>query len=119
VKVDYRDGHRVRLGAVDQGDGRIALRGEFDLGNREALQEVLRAAHRRGRGMPVDLSGVTVMDVGCARELAFWRLLGPELLVPVDLSGQASLSFAACGLTQRTSSGASFTRLADEGGATR
>ncbi|WP_166178295.1 STAS domain-containing protein [Rubrobacter tropicus] len=93
-----KDGHRIQVGTVEYEDGRIVLSGEFDLRVRQALREVLRATHRRGRRVLLDLSGVTFMDVGCAKELAFWCLLDPELLVPLDPSWQARASAVACDL---------------------
>jgi anti-anti-sigma regulatory factor len=94
------DWRGIRIGTIEQDEGRIALHGEFDLSNREALRGVLGAAHRQGHGTLIDLSGVTFVDVGCAKELAFWRLLGLELPVTVDPSWQAALILAACGLTE-------------------
>ncbi|CAN5869502.1 hypothetical protein BH18ACT11_BH18ACT11_23130 [soil metagenome] len=115
----HRVSHLVQIGAVEQGEGRISLRGEFDLHDREALREVLGGVHRRGCSMLLDLSGVTFMDVGCAREVAFWHLLGLEILVPVNTSWQAGLSFAACGLTELARPGASAPGPPDDGGTAR
>ncbi len=59
------------------------------------------------------------MDVGCAREVAFWHLLGLEILVPVNTSWQAGLSFAACGLTELARPGASAPGPLGDGGTAR
>lgn len=85
----------VEAGGIEYSGSRIALRGEFDLGDLEVMRMALSAARCWGRPTLVDLSGVTFLDATCTRELATWRLLRPDLLTLHNPSWQALRSLAA------------------------
>jgi anti-anti-sigma regulatory factor len=75
----------------------VALVGEFDAYDLEPLCEVLDALLRSRVTACVDLSGVTFLDVGCARELATRSHLCGGRLTLRSPSWQAASSFRACG----------------------
>ncbi len=94
-----------QAGWVAEG-GRVWLLGEFDIHSRESLREAL--AHvRRADGRPrIDLSGVSFLDLGCARDLGSYCALYSVLAdrpVMSNPSWQALRSLTACGYEVRTS----------------
>jgi anti-anti-sigma regulatory factor len=74
-----------------------ALAGQFDAYDLEPLCEVLDVLLHSRETACVDLSGVTFLDVRCARELATRSLLCGGRLTLRNPSWQAASSFRACG----------------------
>jgi anti-anti-sigma factor len=83
-------------------DGRggvlVALSGEFDRGNLSGLREALEAAAALGRPAVVDLSGVTFLDLGAARELAVCHQMHGDRVSLSNPSPEVLSSIASCGL---------------------
>jgi len=77
----------------DHQDGWIELTGEFDVRDLETLRRTLDGVP--GSPVCVDLSGVTFLDLLCARELADRSRDGRLALR--EASWQAGHSFEACG----------------------
>jgi anti-anti-sigma regulatory factor len=75
----------------------IVLAGEFDTYDLEPLCEVLDGLLETRGPACVDLSGVTFLDLRCARELASRSDLCGGRLRLHDPSWQAVSSFRACG----------------------
>lgn len=86
-----------RIVGPEHPDGPVELVGELDAFDLEALRGVLDAAELFERPVSVDLSGVSFLDAGCARELLS-RLARGGLLELRDPSWQAQASFEALGL---------------------
>ena len=84
-------------GRPEPGGFWVRLFGELDLHDLDTLGTLVRAVEDSSQPVLVDLSGVTFLDLGWARELAALHLLGPDHLVLCSPSWQASVSFAACG----------------------
>lgn len=77
----------------------VRLSGEFDVDDLDALRQTLDNVPGDGRPTRVDLSGVTFLDVLCARELASGSGgdCGGRLLLR-NPSWQAKYSLEACSL---------------------
>jgi anti-anti-sigma factor len=77
----------------------VELSGEFDLHDLQNLSDVLGDAVSSGRAaVVVDLSGVTFLDVGTARELAVRSQLHAHQMTLHNPSWAVRASVAACGL---------------------
>jgi anti-anti-sigma factor len=77
----------------------VELSGEFDLHDLQNLSDALGDAVSSGRAaMVVDLSGVTFLDVGTARELAVRSQLHAHQMTLHNPSWAVRASVAACGL---------------------
>lgn len=76
----------------------LRLSGEFDVDDLDALRHALNSVPGDGRPIRVDLSGVTFLDLLCARELASESggEHGHHLLQFSNLSWQAKRSLEAC-----------------------
>jgi anti-anti-sigma regulatory factor len=75
----------------------LDLVGEFDAYDLESLREVLDGLLGLKEAVYVDLSGVSFLDVRCARELAIRSMLYGGRLVLRNPSWQAVSSLRACG----------------------
>ncbi len=75
----------------------VDLVGEFDTYNLETLCEVLDGLPGSKESVCVDLSGVTFLDLRCARELALRSHLCGGRLMLRNPSWQAVSSFKTCG----------------------
>lgn len=80
----------------DHPDAPIELRGEFDLFELRLLGEILDGPKEPGPPIRVDLSGVTFLDVRCARELVARSFPRGRRLILRDPSPQAERSLRAC-----------------------
>lgn len=93
-------GIRARNDAV--GGPMVELVGEFDCGNLDGLRDALEAAaatgHPSGLPISVDLSGVSFLDLGAARELAVCSQLYAGRVLLRHPSPQVLSSVAAFGL---------------------
>jgi anti-anti-sigma factor len=77
----------------------VELSGEFDLHDLQNLSDALGDAVSSGpAAMVVDLSGVTFLDVGTARELAVRSQLHAHQMTLHNPSWAVRASVAACGL---------------------
>jgi len=77
----------------------VELSGEFDLHDLQNLSDALGDAVSSGRAaVVVDLSGVTFLDVGTARELAVRSQLHAHQMTLHNPSWAVRASVAACGL---------------------
>jgi len=80
----------------------VELVGEFDCGNVDGLRDALEAAAtghpNNGLPIPVDLSGVSFLDLGAARELAVCSQLYAGRVLLLHPSPQVLSSVAAFGL---------------------
>ena len=75
----------------------LDLVGEFDTYDLESLREVLDGLLNSKETVCVDLSGVTFLDLRCARELALRSHLCGGRLMLRNPSWQAVSSFKTCG----------------------
>ncbi len=75
----------------------LDLVGEFDAYDLESLREVLDGLLGLKEAVYVDLSGVSFLDVRCARELAIRSIRYGGRLVLRNPSWQAVSSLRACG----------------------
>lgn len=94
------DAVAARRREIGRSGSRLTLRGEFDLDDLSAaLGAALGAARAGAEGGRVvaDLSGVTFMDLRCARELTAWHALRPDLVELRAPSWQAGASLRTCG----------------------
>lgn len=80
----------------DHPDAPIELRGEFDLFELHLLGEILDSPKEPGPPIRVDLSGVTFLDVRCARELVARSFPRGRRVILRDPSPQAERSLRAC-----------------------
>jgi anti-anti-sigma regulatory factor len=87
----------ARVGQLDVTRVSVDLAGEFDAYDFEPLCEVLDALVSSGEMACVDLSGVTFLDLKCARELAIRSDLCGGCLRLHNPSWEAASSFKACG----------------------
>ena len=78
----------------------VELEGEFDQHNLEDLQEVLSNVVSLRRPIWVDLSRVTLLDVGATRELTIHSRLYAHHLALCNPSWQVRASVAACGFEE-------------------
>ena len=78
----------------------VELSGEFDLDELDILRSALDGAMRAGRTVCADLSGVTFLDILCARELVERTCFHGGRLVIRSLSRQARASLEACVLEE-------------------
>lgn len=76
----------------------VALRGEFDVCSIQDLRGALDAVRNLRGPVSVDLSGVTFLDLGCARELAVRSQLYAHCLGLRNPSEQVLATVRACDL---------------------
>lgn len=76
----------------------VGLRGEFDLCSLKDLRGALDAVRNLRGPVSVDLSGVTFLDLGCARELAVRSQLYAHCLGLRNPSREVLATVRACGL---------------------
>ncbi len=76
----------------------VELRGELDLFSLGELRENLNRALGPGKSALVDLSGITFLDLECARELAVRSQLYADHLTFRNPSPQAQASVEAFGM---------------------
>jgi anti-anti-sigma regulatory factor len=88
--IDVREG--------DVGDTIVGLRGEFDLASLERLRATLDAVAHLRKPALVDLSGITFLDLGCARELAVRSQLYAHCLTLRNPSRPTLATVRACDL---------------------
>jgi hypothetical protein len=79
----------------------IELSGELDIRDLDYLRSALDGALGSGLSTCVNLSGVSFLDVRCARELAIWSYLHGSRLELRNASWQVEASFRACGFENR------------------
>lgn len=81
---------------IPSGDAEIEVRlyGEFDVHRLESLRRILSSMLGLGRPVFMDLSGVTFLDVLCARELAAQVRLHRNRLALCNPSWQVETSVA-------------------------
>lgn len=82
------------------GGASVDLRGEFDVSSLKDLRGVLDAVRNLRGPVSVDLSGVTFLDLGCARELAVRSQLYAHCIGLRDPSEQVLATVRACGLQE-------------------
>lgn len=80
------------------GDMTVDLGGEFDFSSLDSLRDALDVVTDLRRPAVVDLSGVTFLDLGCARELAVRSQLYAHHLALRGPSWQVNTTIRACGL---------------------
>ena len=83
----------------------VELRGELDQYDLEDLRETFSGVVELRRPTLVDLSRITFLDVGCARELALISQLYGHHLTLCNPSWQVRTSVSACGLESRLTCG--------------
>lgn len=91
----------IRIGTFEVPGILVKLSGELDVQSLHPLQRTFDDSLTSGLPTYVDLSGVTFLDVRCARELAVQDrryLIYGNLLAFRNPSWQAEASFKACGL---------------------
>ncbi len=76
----------------------MELRGDLDLSSLDTLRETLNSVASAREQTIVDLSGVTFLDLGCARELVIRSQLYAHRLRLRNPSWQVQSTIQACGL---------------------
>ncbi len=76
----------------------MELRGDLDLSSLDTLRETLNSVASLREPTVVDLSGVTFLDLGCARELAIRAQLYAHHLSLCNPSWQVQSTIRSCGL---------------------
>ncbi|MGH9043905.1 MAG: STAS domain-containing protein [Acidimicrobiales bacterium] len=78
----------------------VVLRGEIDLANASAVQDVLVDAFETGRVLAVDMAGVTFVDSsGMAAFIAVSKRTDPDQLVLRNVTRRVARTLEAAGLT--------------------
>lgn len=90
--------YHITVGAFDGTGILVELTGELDLAALDELRETFDAAARLRDPAIVDLSGVTFLDLLCARELAVRSQLYAHQLTLRNPSPQVLTTAHACGL---------------------
>lgn len=98
--VRTKETTKIRIGAPDRAGILVELCGEFDVRDLDTLRKVRSIVLSAGLPTHVDLSGVTFLDLRCARELADRSWLYDHLLLR-DPSWEAIASFKTCGRVAR------------------
>lgn len=80
------------------GDVLLEMRGEFDLSSFDELRGSLDTFANLRESATVDLSGVTFLDAGCARELAVLSQLHAHRINLTSPSWQTLRTIHDCGL---------------------
>jgi hypothetical protein len=96
LEVRARYTTKIEISAVGRAGILIELIGEFDIHDLGTLRKVLSLVLSARLPTHVDLSRVTFLDVGCARELATQPWLYDHLMLR-DPSWEAKASLKVCG----------------------
>jgi hypothetical protein len=100
LEVRARDTYKIEISALGRAgilvEILVELIGEFDIHDLGVLRKVLSLVLSARLPTHVDLSRVTFLDVGCARELATRSWLYDHLMLR-DPSWEAKASLKVCG----------------------
>lgn len=88
----------IEASKTRSGNVLLEMRGEFDLSSLKDLKRNLDACASLREPVTVDLSGVTFLDSGCARELAVRSQLYAHRLILRSPSWETRATIHACGL---------------------
>jgi len=93
--------HAIKLTEFDRDGTLLELKGDLDLFSLRELRATLDLVASLRRPALVDLSGITFLDVGSARELAVYSCLYGHHVTFVKPSWQVLASIGACGLRDK------------------
>jgi len=93
--------HAIELTEFDRDGTLLELKGDLDLFSLRELRATLDLVASLRRPALVDLSGITFLDVGSARELAVYSCLYGHHVTFVKPSWQVLASIGACGLRDK------------------
>ena len=96
LEARTRDTSKIEISALGRAGILVELFGEFDIHDLGTLRKVLSLVLSAQLPINLDLSRVTFLDVGCARELATRSWLYDHLILR-DPSWEAKASLKACG----------------------
>ena len=96
LEVRARDTYKIEISALGRAGILIELIGEFDIHDLGTLCKVLSIVLRVRLPTHIDLSRVTFLDVGCARELAARSWLYDHLMLR-DPSWEVKANLKVCG----------------------